>query len=164
MRITLVVAMARNRVIGRAGGMPWHLPADLAHFKRVTLGHPVIMGRRTHEAIGRALPGRLNIVVTRDPAYTADDCRVAHSLDAALMAAAEWTEVMVIGGGQLYAEALPHADRIILTEIGADIEGDTHFPELDPAQWREVECRERPADGRNAWPLVFRTLERIGKN
>lgn len=151
--------MTRNRVIGREGGMPWHLPADLKHFKSVTMDRPIVMGRRTHESIGKALPGRLNVVVTRDPDYRAEGCRVVHSLNEALLECAEWPEVMITGGGQLYREALPHADRIELTEIDADIDGDTTFPELDDSQWREISRVERAPDEKNPYRLVFRTLE-----
>lgn len=159
-RVTLVVAATDHGVIGRDGGMPWHLPADLAHFKRVTLGHPIVMGRRTFASIGRALPGRLNVVVTRDRSFSAPAVTVAHSLDEALAACGDSGEAMVIGGGELYREALPRATRIHLTRIHAAIDGDTHFPTLDPAAWHEVARDERPADDRNAYPLTFLTLER----
>lgn len=159
-KVTLVVAATDDGVIGKDGGMPWHLPADLAHFKRVTLGHPIVMGRRTFASIGRALPGRLNVVVTRDRAFTADGVTVVHALDAALAACGDAPEAMVIGGGELYREALPRATRIHLTRIHAAIDGDTHFPALDPAGWVEVAREERPPDERNAWPLSFVTLER----
>jgi len=139
----LILARARNGVIGRGGALPWHLPEDLAHFKRTTLGHPVIMGRKTWDSIGRPLPGRRNIVVTRDPAWRAAGAEVAASLDGALArveAEAPGLEgpVFVIGGAQLYAQALlgPVA-TIHLTEIDADFPGDTFFPALDPARWRE---------------------------
>lgn len=159
-RVTLVVAATDHGVIGKDGGMPWHLPADLAHFKRVTLGHPIVMGRRTYASIGRALPGRLNVVVTRDRSFTAPGVTVAHSLDEALAACGDAPEVMVIGGGELYREALPRATRIHLTRIHAAIDGDTHFPALAPAVWHEVARDEHPADERNAYPMSFRTLER----
>ena len=159
-RVTLVVAATDDGVIGRDGGMPWHLPADLAHFKRVTLGHPIVMGRRTYASIGRALPGRLNVVVTRDRSFSAAGVTVAHSLDEALAACGDAAEAMVIGGGELYREALPRATRIHLTRIHAAIAGDTHFPALDPAAWTETTREERPADERNAYPLSFVTLER----
>lgn len=159
-KVTLVVAATDDGVIGKDGGMPWHLPADLAHFKRVTMGHPIVMGRRTFASIGRALPGRLNVVVTRDRAFTADGVAVAHSLDAALAACGDAAEAMVIGGGELYREALPRATRVHLTRIHAAIDGDTHFPALDPATWTETAREERPPDERNAYPLSFLTLER----
>jgi dihydrofolate reductase len=157
---SLVVAVARNRVIGRDNAMPWHLPADLAHFKKVTLGHPVIMGRRTHESIGRALPGRENIVVSRNRDYTAPGCTVVGSLDAAWKAAGAAGEACVIGGTSLFREALPVADVIHLTEVEADVPGDTFFPEFDRRQWRETEIARHAADARNAYPIRILRLER----
>ena len=159
-RVTLVVAATDDGVIGRDGGMPWHLPADLAHFKRVTMGHPIVMGRRTFASIGRALPGRLNVVVTRDRGFAAAGIAVAHSFNEALSACGDAPEVMVIGGGELYRAALPLATRVYLTRIHAALEGDTHFPALDPAAWTETAREERPPDDRNAYPLSFLTLER----
>lgn len=159
--ITLVVAHSRNRVIGRNGGMPWHLPADLARFKSLTMGKPIVMGRRTFESIGKPLPGRQNIVVTRDREFAAAGAEVAQSLDDALALAGAVEEVMVIGGGQLYREMLPLADRILLTEIDATLDGDTYFPELGD-QWREVARESRRADDRNPYNLSFVTLERVG--
>jgi len=157
---SLIVAMAVNRVIGRAEALPWRLPADLAHFKRVTMGRPVIMGRRTWESIGRALPGRRNIVVTRTPGYAAPGCEVVDSLEAAWRAAAGADEAFVIGGGALYEEALASADRIYLTEVEGEVEGDTRFPDFDRSRWREVELARQPADERHAHALRFLLLER----
>ncbi len=142
MRVTLVAAVARNGVIGSAGGLPWRLPADLRHFKELTLGHPMIMGRKTFDSIGRALPGRRTIVVTRDRGWSAPDVEVAHSLDAALERALDPSfgegQVMIVGGGEIYAQALPLADRLEITEVRADATGDTRFPAIDPARWRET--------------------------
>ena len=160
MRRSLIVARARNGAIGLANAMPWHLPADLAHFKRTTLGHPVIMGRRTWESIGRALPGRKNIVVSRTPGFRAEGAQVVGSLEEAWRAAEGAEEAFVIGGARLYAEALPEADRIYLTDVMAEVEGDTFFPRLDPREWRETLLAEQPADGRNAFALRFLLLER----
>lgn len=157
---SLIVARARNGTIGRGNAMPWHLPADLAHFKRTTLGHPVIMGRRTWESIGRALPGRRNIVVTRTPGYQAPGAQVVGSLDEAWQAVADEPEAFVIGGGELYAQALADADRIYLTEIAGEVDGDTFFPAPDAGQWSESVLGEQPADGRNAFALRFVLLER----
>jgi dihydrofolate reductase len=157
--VTLVVASAANGVIGARGALPWHLPADLKHFKAKTLGRPVVMGRRTHESIGRPLPGRLNIVVTRQPDYPAPGCTVVGSLDAAFAAAGDAPEVCVIGGGELYREVLPRADRVELTEIHADFEGDAHFPPLDRTQWREV-ARE-PHEGEAPFRFDFVRYDRI---
>ncbi len=159
-RITLVVAMARNRVIGRAGRLPWRLPADLRHFKAVTLGKPVIMGRRTWESLGRPLPGRRNIVLSRTPGYQAPGAEVVSSLCKALLATAEAPEVMVIGGARVYERALPVADRIHLTEVDAEPEGDTRFPELPADEWTETAREHRPADADNPHACDFVILER----
>jgi dihydrofolate reductase len=148
MEVTLVVAVAENGVIGRDGDMPWRLPTDLRRFKARTMGKPVVMGRKTWESFPRRpLPGRHNIIVTRDPAYGAEGASVAASLEAALaLARAEGAdEVCVIGGGEIYAAALPLADRLDVTHILAEIDGDTRFPAIDPALWRAVSGEEVPA-------------------
>jgi dihydrofolate reductase len=160
MRVALVVAMARNRVIGRHNALPWRLPADMAHFRKVTLGRPVAMGRKTFESIGKALPGRTNIVITHNRAFAAPGCIVAGSLDEAWNAAGDVEEVCVIGGTTLFAETLPLADVIHLTEVEADIEGDTFFPEFDRGEWREEEIARLPADERHAYPLRILELTR----
>jgi len=157
---SLVVARARNGVIGRDNQLPWRLPADLAYFKRVTMGHPVIMGRRTWESIGRPLPGRHNIVVTRNPDYKAEGATVVASLDAAWRAAGAADEACVIGGTSLFAEALPQADRIHLTEVEADVEGDTWFPAFDRSQWTEREVARQARDERHEHPFRIVVLER----
>jgi dihydrofolate reductase len=136
--VSLVAALARNRVIGTGNRLPWHLPEDLRRFKRLTMGAPVIMGRKTHESIGKPLPGRRNIVVTRQPGARWEGCEVAGSLEAALAAAGDAPEVFVIGGAELYAAALPRADRLHLTLIDAEYEGNAFFPAFDPADWRET--------------------------
>ena len=159
-RISLVVAMARNRVIGRDNQLPWRLPADLKHFKAITIGKPVIMGRKTYESIGRPLPERTNIVVTRDPAYRADGCVVVNSADAAIEAAGEVDEVMIIGGGQIYEQMLARADRLYLTEVQEDVEGDAWFPAFDRSQWRELEREDHQPDDRNPHAYRFLVLER----
>lgn len=153
-RISLIVAHDRQRGIGKDNRMPWHLPGELAYFKRTTMGKPVIMGRNTHESIGRVLPGRRNIVVTSRPLAT-PGTETADSLDAALALCADAPEVMVIGGGQLYRAAMPVATRIFATEIHADFAADTHFPALG-AQWREISRESNAADERNphAFDLV----------
>ena len=147
-RIYLVAAVASNGIIGANGGLPWRLPEDLAHFKRLTLGHPVIMGRRTWESLQGPLPGRDNIVVTRTPGYEATGAAVASSLEAAL--ALCWGEpvAFVIGGSRLFAESLPVAAGLVMTEIERDFEGDTRFPDYDRSRWKETQ-RERhvTADG-----------------
>ncbi len=164
-RITLVVARATNGVIGRDGGLPWHLSEDLKHFKRLTIGKPVIMGRKTFESIGKPLPGRHNIVVTRQPDWRANGVTPAPNLAEAVVAAGldprtRAPEIMVIGGGEIYAQALPLAGRIQLTEVHAEVAGDTRFPALDPAQWRETaRVDHAAADGQPAFSFV--TLERV---
>ena len=135
-RVYLVVALARNGVIGARGKLPWHLPEDLQHFKRITLGHPVIMGRRTWESLGKALPGRENIVVTRRPGYQAAGASVASSVQAALALCADEPVAFVIGGAEIYAAALPLADGLVVTEIDRDYEGDTRFPAWDRKAWK----------------------------
>lgn len=154
---SLVVAVARNGVIGRNNQLPWRLPAELAHFKRVTLGKPIVMGRRTWESIGQPLPGRQNIVVTGNRGYQAPGCTVVHSLEEAWKAAGDAAEVCVIGGTSLFEETLPTADLIHLTEVEADVEGDTFFPPLDRSAWVETEVGRHPADAKHAYP--FRMLE-----
>lgn len=140
LRITLVVAVAENRCIGRDGDLPWHISTDLKRFKAVTMGHPMIMGRKTFRSIGRVLPGRPNIVVTRDRDFRAEGVEVAHSLRAALDAARAYGtgEAKVIGGAEIFEQALPLADRLDICHVHADVPGDTFFPEIDPGQWRET--------------------------
>jgi len=161
MKIAIVVAMAANRVIGRDNRLPWRLPADLRHFKRVTLGKPILMGRKTYESIGRPLPERTNIVVTRDHAYVAPGCVVVHSIESALKAADGHEEVMVIGGTDFYWQLLPKADRIYLTLVHEEFEGDALFPELNVGEWREVERTDCEPDEKNPWPYSFIRLERV---
>jgi dihydrofolate reductase len=158
-RISLIVAVAENGVIGRDGDLPWRIPADLKFFKDTTTGHPIVMGRKTHQSIGRALPGRTNIVVTRDPEFSGDDIAVVGDLDSALAAAGEADEVMVIGGAQIYAMALPRAKRIYLTEVHIAADGDTRFPELDRGIWSETSRVDHPAEG-DIPAVSFVTLER----
>jgi dihydrofolate reductase len=159
--VSIVAALARNRVIGTGDAMPWHLPADLRHFKAVTLGKPVIMGRRTFASIGRALPGRLNIVVTRQPDFAAAGVATAPSLAAAFAAALAAPEICVIGGGEIYAQSLAYARRLELTEIDADFAGTAHFPEIDRGEWREV-SREHHATGTDAaFAFDFVRYERV---
>ena len=163
MKITLVVAASENGVIGRDGDLPWRLPADLARFKRVTMGRPIVMGRRTWESIGRPLPGRSNLVLSRKPGYEAAGCRVVSALGEAILAAtAEGAEeMMVIGGEALYAEALPVADQILLTRVHAVLEGDTYFPPLDQDARAVTAVERHEADERNEYPYSFLELTRI---
>jgi dihydrofolate reductase len=162
--VSLVVAAAVNGVIGRDNRMPWHLPEDLAHFKRLTIGHPVVMGRKTYESIvatlGKPLPGRTNIVVTRQAGFDAPGCIVASSLDAALAAVTEADEIFVIGGAEIYRLAMERADRVYLTRIDAAFEGDVTFPALDPARWREVAREDHPPAGDRAFGFAFLRYDR----
>jgi len=137
-RLTLIVARARNGVIGKDNAMPWRIPGEQAYFKRVTMGHPIIMGRKTWESIGRPLPGRRSIVISRNTAFAAPGAEVVTSLDAALARCVGAAEAFVIGGAELYRLALPSAHRLLITEIDHDFDGDTYFPAPDPAQWREA--------------------------
>ncbi len=152
--IQLVVAYSLNRVIGRDGGLPWRLPSDLAHFKRVTLNHPIIMGRRTWDSLGRALPGRRNLVVTRQEHFQAPQAEIYPSLDAALQACQNEDLVSVIGGEQIFSQALDQAHTIIATEVQANIEGDTWFPALDAHQWQEIDRDPQPAENGLAFDIV----------
>lgn len=160
MTISIIAAMALNRVIGRDNRLPWHLPADLAHFKQVTSGHAVILGRRNHESIGRALPNRQNIVVTRQAGYTATGCTVAGDLCRALAQASHDPEIFIIGGADIYRQMLPHAERLYLTIVQATPDGDTFFPSFDRGQWRLRDSRHLPANDRNPYAMTFQLLER----
>jgi dihydrofolate reductase len=161
-KIIIIAAMARNRAIGFDGGMPWHLPGELKHFKETTMGKPIVMGRNTWESIGRALPGRQNIVVTRNPAYRAEACIVVQSLQEAVERAAG-DEVMIIGGGELYRQALPQADRMILTLVECEPQADTWFPEWNKNEWREISRRSQPVDENNALAYEVVELERVSE-
>ena len=155
--VVVVAAVARNRVIGTAGDLPWRLPADMKRFKAITVGKPMIMGRKTFDSIGRPLPGRRTIVVTRDPAWVADGTETAGSLDAALAMAraGDPDEIVIAGGGEIYAQALPRADRLRLTLVDLAPEGDARFPDFDPADWRETAREAHPAaDARPAFDFV----------
>jgi dihydrofolate reductase len=164
--VALIVAMAKNRVIGRNNALPWHLSEDLKYFKRVTLGKPVIMGRKTFESIGRPLPGRTNIVVSQS-GFSAENIRVVNNLDDALKLADSIAhidgveEIMVIGGAQLYAHALPKVQRMYLTLVDAEVDGDAFFAEFDPSEWREVSREDHAPVEPNPYPYSFIVLERI---
>lgn len=160
MKISLIAAMAHDRVIGKNNLMPWHMPADLKHFKAITINKPVIMGRNTFMSIGKALPNRQNIVVTRDLNYQATGCEIAHSLEEAIRMAGTQEEVMIIGGAQLYQCALPQATHMYLTLIDSPIAGDTYFPVWDPAVWDEVERETHSPDDKNSYAYTFITLQR----
>ena len=167
MKIALIVALAENRVIGCDNQLPWHLPEDLAHFKRVTMGNPIIMGRKTFDSIGRPLPGRANIVVTRQADYRPQGVSIAASLEEALELARTVEmegvngvadEIMIIGGEQIYRLALPLADRLYLTRVAAEVPGDALFPAIDADQWREVASSDPEVPGDP--PYSFHTLDR----
>lgn len=160
-RLALIVAMSRNRVIGRDNDLPWHLPEDLRHFRQLTMGKPLVMGRRTWQSIGRPLPGRPSLVVSREPTFAAEGADVFTSLDAALeragvlAARAGVDEVMVIGGAQIYAEALPRVARLYVTEVHAEVPGDTWFPAFEGPAWQETMREEHPpAEGRPGFAFV----------
>jgi len=152
--------MAQNRVIGRANTLPWRLPADLQHFKTLTMSHAVILGRKTFDSIGKVLPGRRWIVLTRQRDWRRPGVEVAHDLDDALRMVPEEPEVFVAGGAEVYRQALPRADRLYLTVIHTDIEGDARFPELDASRWKQVEDQPHAPDDRNAYSYSFRRYER----
>jgi dihydrofolate reductase len=154
--------MAQNGVIGRDNALPWRLPEDLRRFKAATLGKPILMGRKTFESIGRALPGRVNLVLTRDRDWSAAGATVVHSVEEALSAASQAEELVVIGGAEIFRLVMPFARRIYLTHVHAEIPGDTVFPDFDPTQWVDVGSEAHPADARHAHALTFMTLERRG--
>jgi dihydrofolate reductase len=167
MRICLIWAMTKNRVIGRDNQLPWHLPDEMRHFMRTTLGKPVIMGRKQFQSMGKPLPRRTNIVLSRNPDFAAAGVAVVRTLDDALSYAEAVDrdpgndEIMVIGGAEIYALALPRADRLYCTVIDAELDGDTFFPEFDLSQWRETRRSEHPADARHAYGYSVRVLERV---
>jgi dihydrofolate reductase len=157
--LTLVVAVADNGIIGRDNGLPWHLPEDLKRFKRLTLGKPIVMGRRTFESIGKPLPGRHNIVVTRDPNYRREGVTVVHDADAALEAAGDAAEIMIIGGAELFRLFLPRAGRVHLTRVHGNVAGDVHWPALDETRWQVVQRENLAADERHAYAMTFEVWE-----
>ena len=157
--ISLIVALDERNLIGRDGGLPWRLPEDLRHFRRLTLGKAVLMGRRTFDSLGKPLDGRDNWVVSRDPGFRPAGCRVFRALDEALAAHRDG-ELMVIGGAEIFRATLPLAHRLYLTRVHAAVEGDTWFPPFDAGQFREIARADHPADARHAFPYSFVTLER----
>lgn len=165
MRVSIIAAMARNQVIGRNNQLPWRLPADLKHFKQLTMGKPLIMGRKTYESIGRPLPGRTNIVVTRDEHFSAEGVIVVYTLNSALREAEahldESNETMVMGGADIYYQYLPRADRMYLTLVELEVAGDAHFPAYVPDEWDLVEVTRFDADEKNPYPYQFLTFDRV---
>lgn len=161
MKLSMIVAAAQNRVIGRENALPWYLPNDLKYFKQTTLGKPIIMGRKTYESIGKPLPGRTNIVITRQEDYQPEGVKVVHSVEEARDLAENvclidgQTEAMIMGGAEIYTLALPHADRLYLTEVHADVEGDAYFPEYDKSEWQEVSRENFSAEGANPYDYSF---------
>lgn len=162
-RISIIVAMASNRTIGLNNTLPWHLPADLKHFKALTMGHHIIMGRKTYESIGKPLPGRTSVVVTRNADYSTPGVIVVHTLEAAIKACGDDKEIFVIGGAELYRQAINLADRIYLTEIDADISGDAYFTEFDRKLWQETERVSCAPDEKNVHAYHFVVYEKILK-
>jgi dihydrofolate reductase len=161
MKISLIVAMASNRAIGLNNKMPWHLSADLKRFKKITMGSPILMGRKTFESIGRPLPGRMNIVLTRNPAYAPEGCTVVHDLDTAIWTGCrEHREIFVIGGADLYEALLPRAETIYLTEINKAFPGDTFFPELDIGEWSEADREDVEDDADAGFSYSFLRMDR----
>jgi dihydrofolate reductase len=163
LRLSIIVAMAKNRVIGANGAIPWHLPEELKRFKRLTLGHHIIMGRKTWESIGRALPGRTSVIVTRQRGYSAPGATVVHSLDEAIAACGADDEIFVIGGSELYAQALPRAARLYLTTVDADVPGDALMPAYAAGEWREISAESVPADERHRYAFRCVVYERVGR-
>lgn len=167
MKLAIIVAQAQNRVIGINNNLPWHLPQDLRYFKQVTMGKPIIMGRKTFDSIGRPLPGRTNIVITRDASYQPDNVKVVNSLEAARDLAESictidgCDEAMVIGGAQIYEQALALSDRLYLTQVHAEVNGDAWFPEFNPGEWMEIGREDFSGEGHNPYDYSFIVLERI---
>ncbi|MBY6036733.1 dihydrofolate reductase [Fictibacillus nanhaiensis] len=157
--ISFVVAIDKNRAIGKDNDLPWYLPNDLKHFKKVTMGKPIVMGRKTYESIGKPLPGRENIVVTRDKNYIAEGTKIVHSIDEVLAIDAE--EICVIGGTEIFKLFLPVADRLYITEIHETFEADTFFPELDQNEWKEISRSTGTVDEKNKYPHEFVVYEKI---
>jgi dihydrofolate reductase len=160
MRLSAIVAMAANRVIGANNQLPWRLPADLARFKRLTMGHTLILGRKTYESIGRPLPGRTFVVVTRQRDYAPAGVKVAHTVDEALALSQGDEEVFIAGGAELYAQTMDRLNRLYLTRIERDFPGDTYFPEVDLSGWKLIEQEHHPASGPDSLPYAFLTYER----
>jgi len=159
--ISIISAMDQNRLIGQNNSLPWHLPADLAFFKKNTLSKPIIMGRKTFQSIGKALPGRQNIVITRDASFRAESCDIASTIDQAIELAGDVAEVMLIGGASLYQQALGRAQHLYLTKIHATFTGDTWFPEINMDEWKLVKCEKHTSDQKNKYAYSFLTLSRI---
>lgn len=159
--LSIISAMDENRLIGRDNALPWQLPADLVFFKKTTMGKPIIMGRKTFESIGKPLPGRRNIIISRDPGYQAEGCDSSQSIDAALALVDDQPEAMLIGGAMLYQQTMGIADHLYITEIHEKFEGDAWFPEINPAHWQETWREDHAADERNLYAFTFVKYRRI---
>ncbi len=162
--ISLIVAVSANHVIGTRGELPWRLPDDLGRFKEITMGKPIVMGRKTWDSIGRPLPGRQNIVITRQKGFEAEGCEVVGSVAEAMTAAGNAAEVMVIGGSQVYALFMPVADVLYLTRVHAEVDGDAFFPVIHAADWLLIDEEHRAADDRNEHAFSFQRFERVGRS
>tara|TARA_B100000586_G_scaffold131702_1_gene95250 strand:+ start:63 stop:548 length:486 start_codon:yes stop_codon:yes gene_type:complete len=160
MKLSIITAMDKNRVIGKDGNLPWHISSDLKNFKKITMGKPILMGRKTHESIGRALPGRENIILTNKRNYSVEGCIVKNSLDEVLSNCKKVSELIVMGGATLYEQTLDKAEKLYITEVRARIEGDIFFPEYDPNQWVEISRNNFKADENNEYDYSFTVLER----
>jgi len=161
MRIAIVAGISTNGVIGSNGALPWRLPADLRRFKAITMGKAIVMGRKTHESIGRVLPGRKNIIISRERDFQAQGCMVINDPDAIHDQCADLDQIMIIGGARLYAATLAWAGKLYITEVHAEIAGDVYFPDFDRTQWREVERRDFKADDKNEYDYSFVDMERL---
>jgi dihydrofolate reductase len=161
MKLSIIVAMDRNRVIGKGDALPWHISEDLKHFKKITMGKPIIMGRKTHESIGRPLPGRENIILTRDTSYQPEGCTVLHSMEEIIQHCKNVQEVMITGGAEIYNLSFEKVTQLYLTEVHAEIEGDTFFPKFDRSKWKEVSREDFKADEKNEFDYSFVLLERV---
>ncbi len=161
MKISIIVAMDRNNIIGMDNDLPWRLSSDLKRFKEITMGKPIIMGRKTHESIGRPLPGRENIIITHDRSYSAEGCTVIHDIDDIVIFCKGQDEVMIMGGAEIYRQILSKADKLYLTEVYAEVKGNIEFPELDRSQWQEISREDHFADEKNEHDYSFVVLEKI---
>ena len=161
--ISLIVAVAENNIIGRDNDLIWHLPRDLKHFKETTSGHHIIQGRKTYESVGKPLPNRTNVIITRDKNYKAEGCVVVHSLEEALEVSKNDPEAFITGGGKIYEMAMPLVDRIYLTKVHHSFEGDTFFPEINMEEWTETDRRDFEPDEKNKYPFSILILDRKNK-
>jgi len=160
MQLSIIVAMDINRVIGRGGALPWHISSDLKNFKKITMGKPILMGRKTHDSIGKPLPGRENIILTNNKKYSAEGCIVKNTLDDVYLYCEKQLELVVMGGAILYSQTLDKADKLYITEVNASVNGDTFFPEYKSSQWREISRESFNAGENNEYDYSFTVLER----